>query len=81
MLVLFSRIRLLKPPRINRLSKHSPEYAESAQVAARKDDVSAADQASISNVAGWCSISGGGGLIQTTSGCHQQSVDRYDRRG
>jgi hypothetical protein len=37
-------------------------------VTARKDDVSAADQAAMSNVAGWCSISVGGGLIQTTSG-------------
>jgi hypothetical protein len=37
-------------------------------VTARKDDAPAADQAAISNAAGWCSISGSGGLIQTTSG-------------
>ena len=37
-------------------------------VTARKDDAPAADQAAMSNVAGWCSISVGGGLIQTTSG-------------
>ena len=39
-----------------------------ATVTARKDDAPAADQAAMSNVAGWCSISVGGGLIQTTSG-------------
>ena len=37
-------------------------------VTARIDDAPAADQAAMSNVAGWCSISVGGGLIQTTSG-------------
>ena len=37
-------------------------------VIARKDDAPAADQAAMSNVAGWCSISVGGGLIQTASG-------------
>jgi hypothetical protein len=44
-------------------------YAECLRtVTARKDDAPAADQAAMSNVAGWCSISVGGGLIQTTSG-------------
>ena len=37
-------------------------------VAVRKDDVSAAIHAAVANVAGLGSISGGGGLIQTTSG-------------
>jgi hypothetical protein len=37
-------------------------------VAVRKDDVSAAIHAAIANVAGLGSISGCGGLIQTTSG-------------
>jgi hypothetical protein len=37
-------------------------------VTARKDDAPAADQAAMANVAGWCSISVGGGLNQTTSG-------------
>jgi butyrate kinase len=37
-------------------------------VAARKDDASAAIQATNINVAGSGSISGGGGLIQTSSG-------------
>ena len=37
-------------------------------VTARKDDAPAADQAAMANVAGWCSISVGGGLIQTTCG-------------
>jgi len=37
-------------------------------VTVRKDDVSAAVQAATVNVAGKGSISGGGGLIQTTSG-------------
>ena len=37
-------------------------------VAVRKDDVSAADHAAMANVAGLRSISGCGGLIQTTSG-------------
>jgi hypothetical protein len=35
---------------------------------ARKVNVPAADQAAITNVAGLASFSGGGGLIQTTSG-------------
>ena len=39
-----------------------------AAVTARKDDAPAADQAAMANVAGWCSISVGGGLIQTTCG-------------
>ena len=39
-----------------------------ASVAVRKDDVSAAIHAAMANVAGLGSISGCGGLIQTTSG-------------
>jgi hypothetical protein len=45
-----------------------PSHREATAVTARKDDAPAADQAAMANVAGWCSISGGGGLIQTTSG-------------
>ena len=41
---------------------------ELASVTARKDDAPAADQAAITNLAGLASFSGGGGLIQTTSG-------------
>jgi hypothetical protein len=37
-------------------------------VTARKDDAPAADHAAITNLAGLVSFSGGGGLIQTTSG-------------
>ena len=37
-------------------------------VTARKDDVPAADQAATTNLARLMPISGGGGLIQTTSG-------------
>jgi len=37
-------------------------------VTARKDDAPAAYQAAITNLAGLASLSGGGGLIQTTSG-------------
>jgi hypothetical protein len=37
-------------------------------VTARKDDVPAADQAAGTNLAGLMPSSGGGGLIQTTSG-------------
>ena len=37
-------------------------------VTARKDDAPAAVQAAIANVVGLGSASGGGGLIQTTSG-------------
>jgi hypothetical protein len=40
----------------------------SATMTARKVNVPAADQAAITNVAGLASFSGGGGLIQTTSG-------------
>ena len=40
----------------------------SLAVTARKDDAPAADQAAITNVVGWMVFSGGGGLIQTTSG-------------
>lgn len=39
-----------------------------AAITARKDDAPAAVQAAIANVAGFGSCSGGGGLIQTTSG-------------
>jgi type I restriction enzyme S subunit len=41
---------------------------EQKPVTARKDDAPAADQAAITNLAGLASFSGGGGLIQTTSG-------------
>jgi len=44
-----------------------------ATVAVRKDDVSAADHAAMANVAGLRSISGYGGLIQTT----ELSTDFY----
>jgi len=37
-------------------------------VTARKDDAPAADQAASTNVVGMMLFSGGGGLIQTTSG-------------
>jgi len=37
-------------------------------VTARKDDAPAADQAAITNLADLAPFSGGGGLIQTTSG-------------
>jgi hypothetical protein len=39
-----------------------------AQSFPRKDDATAADQAAITNLAGLALFSGGGGLIQTTSG-------------
>ncbi len=39
-----------------------------AAVAARKDDAPAAGQAAITNIASVTPFSGGGGLIQTTSG-------------
>jgi len=39
-----------------------------AAVTARKDDAPAADQAAITNLADLALFSGGGGLIQTTSG-------------
>jgi hypothetical protein len=42
--------------------------ADGDPVTARKDDAPAADQADITNVVGWMVFSGGGGLIQTTSG-------------
>jgi hypothetical protein len=50
-------------------------------VTARKDDASTADQAAITKIAGLMLFSGGGGLIQTTSGCRQQRVLRLQRRG
>ena len=50
-------------------------------VTARKDDAPAADQAATANVADMASFSGGGGLIQTISGCRQQRVLRLHRRG
>jgi hypothetical protein len=53
----------------------------SRTVTARKDVVPAAVQAAIVNVADLDSISGGGGLIQTTSGWRQQRIDRGQRRG
>jgi hypothetical protein len=40
----------------------------SGPVTARKDDAPAAVQAAMANVAGLGACSGGGGLIQTTSG-------------
>ena len=46
----------------------SDTACSSGAVAVRKDDVSAAIHAAVANVAGLGSISGGGGLIQTTSG-------------
>jgi hypothetical protein len=42
--------------------------ASSGSVAARKDDAPAAGQAAITNIASVTPFSGGGGLIQTTSG-------------
>lgn len=50
-------------------------------VTARKDDAPAAVQTAMANVAGMALASGGGGLIQTTSGCRQQRVDRLQRLG
>jgi transposase-like protein len=52
---------------------HSPEFKarvamEAITVTARKDDAPAAIQAAIVNVAELSSVSGGGGLIHTTSG-------------
>ena len=43
-------------------------WRQAAPVTARKDDATAAVQAATTNVAGWDPSSGGGGLIQTTSG-------------
>ena len=48
---------------------------------ARNDDAPAAVQAVIANLAGLGSSSGGGGLIQTSSGRRQQAVDRDHRLG
>lgn len=50
-------------------------------VAARKDDAPAAGQAAMTKVAGSMAFSGGGGLIQTTSGRCQQRVLPLQRRG
>ena len=50
-------------------------------VTARKDDASAAGQAAMANLAVSMSMSGRGGLIQTSSGCRQQRVDRLQRCG
>jgi hypothetical protein len=47
---------------------NAPDQKRAGTVSARKDDVPAADQAATTNVAGLASFSGGGGLIQTTSG-------------
>ena len=41
---------------------------------ASKDDVPTADQAAITKIAGLMLFSGGGGLIQTTTGCSQQRM-------
>ena len=49
-------------------------------VTARKDDAPAADQTATTNVAAMMPFSGVGGLIQPTSGCFQQRVDRLQRR-
>lgn len=50
----------------NQFRKHTGN--KPIPVTARKDDAPAADQAAITNIAGLASFSGGGGLIQTTSG-------------
>jgi hypothetical protein len=49
-------------------SSYHRQNSFSAPVAARKDDAPAAYLAAITNLAGLASLSGGGGLIQTTSG-------------
>jgi len=46
-------------------------------VTARKDDAPAADQAAMSNVAGWCSISVGGGDVTPFIGPGVMSVVGY----
>ena len=61
-------------------TRHTKEI-QSNPIAARKDNGLAAIQAAIVNVAELSSVSGGGGLIQTTSGWHQQRVDRDHPRG
>jgi hypothetical protein len=45
-----------------------PCTSPASTVTARKDDAPAADQAAITNLVDLASFSGGGGLIQTTSG-------------
>jgi hypothetical protein len=57
------------------------DFLSRAAVTARKDDSPAAVQAAIVNVAGAGPISADGGLIQTTSGWHQQRTARDQRRG
>jgi len=52
----------------NNRSNRVPTNLTLKAVTARKDDVPAADQAASTNLAGLMPISGGGGLIQTTSG-------------
>jgi hypothetical protein len=47
---------------------NAPDQKRAGTVSDRKDDVPAAYLAAITNVAGLASFSGGGGLIQTTSG-------------
>jgi hypothetical protein len=44
------------------------EFIPEPAVTARKDDDPAADQEAITTIAGLALFSGGGGLIQTTSG-------------
>jgi hypothetical protein len=41
---------------------------QAVAVTVKKDDAPAADQAAIANITAMASFSGGGGLIQTTSG-------------
>jgi len=48
--------------------RHNAHHHPPASVTAKKDDAPAAYQAAITNLAGLMPISGGGGLIQTTSG-------------
>jgi hypothetical protein len=48
--------------------RRPPGVFPAGSVAARKDDAPAAGQAAITNIASVTPFSGGGGLIQTTSG-------------
>jgi hypothetical protein len=53
----------------NKIKHERDQYFHEANpVTARKDDAPAAYRAAITNLAGLASFSGGGGLIQTTSG-------------
>jgi hypothetical protein len=58
-----------------------PDYRGPGAVTAKKDDAPAAVHGAMFNVADLDSISGGGGLIQTTSGWCQQRIDRDHRLG